>query len=522
MKAVQSIRIKRIMREKWAQILFLSIIGILFYLVLGQEWIERQDDTVAYLYPDGSTGVMPAYPMFLFGIKVLFGEARQLDAAVVAQSALAIICTMIFAFSLQKQFRLKFAEVTLIYITCMLPFSTCLPKVGVTHQILTEGLSYALFYIYFLFLLHYIWTGRAKYFLLTVFMAVFLALTRSQLLFLLIVTAAAFVVMQIVKCKEARQTTLRKIGRIGLSTVAAAGGVLVMVFLVYRILGWYLAYPLPAMRTWKPETAVMESAETEEAGEPEEKGQTQKKEPVTPTAPSTAENMTQMNSLLMIRGFYEADEEDAALFDTAQMQEIFRRVFRAVDEKGYRYVYARRGLYMWKDLVCDRIIQTSYAEVHAYLRENPEVKLNPREVITELGWKVLWKHFDRYLYHTIRIMISAFIASVFWQVEKIYLLCHIITLLLYIAAIGGSILCLKNGGSKKVAAFTLTTVGFIFIMVSVICAVFMGTQRYMAYAMGIFYGSMYLLAREILCLLAGKFPGAAFLARIADWFEREV
>lgn len=522
MKTVQSI-----MQKKWAQILFLSIMGTLFYLVLGQEWVEMQDDTQAYLYPDGASGVMPVYPMFLFCIKVLFGEARQLDAAVVVQSALAITCTMIFAFYLQKQFRLKFAEAALIYIACMLPFSICLPEVGVTHQILTEGIAYAMFYLYFLFLLQYIFTGRAKYLLLTVFMSVFLALTRSQLVFLLIATAVAFVIVELVKCKGLKQTMLRKIGRIGLSAAAAAGGTLVMVLLVYRILGWYLAYPLPVMRDWKPETAI---TETEEKGEQEEtreteekKGQEAKKESAAQTVPktSTAENMSQMNSLLVIRGFYEADEADVALFNTAEMQEIFRRVFRAVDEKQYRYVYARQDLYMWRDLVCDRIVQTSYAEIHAYLQENPEVNLNPREVITELGWKVLWKHFDRYLYHTIRIMIPAFIASVFWQVERIYLLCHIITLLLYIAAIGGSLFCIRNGGNKKAAAFTITVVGFIFIMVSVICAVFVGTQRYMAYAMGIFYCSMYLLAREILFILAGKFPDAAILTGLAGWFDNK-
>ena len=491
-------------QKKWVQAVVLAVIGVIFYLLLGQEWISIQDDTAAYLQPTGITGVMPVYPMFLFGIKSIFGESLQLDMVVIIQSVIAIICTMIFSFYIQQQFRLKFAETVLIYIACMLPFSIYLPETGITHQILTEGLCYALFYPYFLFLLHYTLTKRTRYLAVSLLFAVLLALTRSQLLFLLIVTALDFVIVESVKDKTTG--IVKKILKVLLRTALGIGGILIIVIMVYKVLGLYLTYQLPVIQERKQE-AVMEEDADEQPGR------------VEADRTDTRANMSQMTALLMIRGFYEADEEDVALFDTEEMREIFRRVYRSVDDKQYRYVYARQDLYMWKDLVCDRIINVADVQVNAYLQENPDVNLNAADVLNELGWRVLWKHFDRYLYHTIRVMISAFIASVFWQIEKIYLLCHIITLFLFLFAVCGNIVCIRNGGNKKVIQFVCMAVGFIVIMVSVICAVFVGAQRYMVYAMGIFYCSMYLLVRELLFILAAKYPGNTMLVKLADFFN---
>ncbi len=520
-------------RQKVIQILVLTVMGILFYLVMGQEWIAIEDDTPFYLNPRRE-GVMPVYPLFLFVVKCIFGENLYLDAVVVIQSVLAIICTMVFVLYLERQFQLKWIETILLYAACMLPFSIYLPEAGITHQILTEGLSYAFFYLYFILLVQYVFTQKIRWVLGAAAMAAFMELLRSQMIFLLGVTAAVFVCVEFIKRKNDKIS--RRIIRAGVNCVIGAAGILLMVMMVYKIYGWYWVHQLPVIESWGQQTVTEQAvqADTEIAqagGTPDaiiveaEEGNIQGEESIaqeeadsgqseTPAGPRESENpgtLSQFNSLIITRGIYEMDAQDIELFDSPEMKEIFGRVFDAIDAEQYRYVYARQDLYMWRDLVKDEIPIVVFGHVGAYLRDNPDVELNAVQVCRELGMKVLLHHFDRYLYHSFRMMVSGFISSVFFQIERIYLLCHIITLFLYLIAAAGIIYCLKKGGNRKVTAFALTTLAYIFLMVTVTNLVFLGLQRYMVYAMGIFYCSLYLLAREAVLITA---EGSIWIKRI--------
>ncbi|MDE6386365.1 MAG: hypothetical protein K2L82_01010 [Lachnospiraceae bacterium] len=508
------------MRRKMIQILVLTAMGIMFYLVLGQEWIAIEDDTPFYLNPRRE-GVMPVYPLFLFVVKCIFGEKIYLDAVVVIQSVLAIVCTMAFVLYLQKHFRLHWIETVLLYIACMLPFSIYLPEAGITHQILTEGLSYAIFYLYFMLLLQYVFEQKIRWLIAATAMAGFMELIRSQMLFLLGVTAAVFVCVEFVKSRKDKVS--RRIIKVGANCVIGVIGILVVVTLVYKIFGWYWVHQLPVIEKRNQQTVAADAGASAEGAAQSVQGEESAVQqdasgtsPVQETvqeeksdAPVNEDNpgtLSQFTSLIITRGIYEIDEDDIELFDSPEMKEIFQRVFDAIDAEQYRYVYARQDLYMWRDLVKDEIPIIVFGHVGAYLRDNPEVQMNNVQICRELGMKVLLHHFDRYLYHSFRMMVSGFISSVFFQIERIYFLCHIITLLLYLAAATGIIYCLKKGGNKKVAAFAGTTLGYIFLMVVVTNLVFLGLQRYMVYAMGIFYCSMYLLAREAALITAEDLP----------------
>lgn len=504
-------------RQKVLQILVMMIMGILFYLAMGQEWISIEDDTPVYLNPR-KEGIMPVYPLFLFAAKYIFGENLYLDAVVVMQSVLAIICTMVFVLYLEKQFQLKYIETILLYVASMLPFSIYLPETGITHQILTEGLSFSFFYLYFILLLQYVFTQKIRWILSATAMAGFMELLRSQMLFLLGVTAAIFVCVEFMKRRKEKIS--RRIIRTGIDLIVGVIGILVVVSLVYKIHGWYWIHQLPVIENWNQKTAVQQieqqetaDVESNEAQESAVHGETNRGQSEQNTS-SNAENpgsLSQFTSLLIIRGIYEIDEEDIELFDSPEMKEIFQRVFDAIDAEQYRYVYARQDLYMWRDLVKDKIPLVVFGHVGAYLRDNPDVKMNNVQICRELGMRVLMHHFDRYLYHSFRMMVSGFISSVFFQIERIYLLCHFITLFLYLIAAAGIIYCLKKGGNKKTVAFACTTLAYIFLMVTVINLVFLGLQRYMVYAMGIFYCSLYLLAREAVLITA---EGSTWIKRI--------
>ena len=93
-------------------------------------------------------------------------------------------------------------------------------------------------------------------------------------------------------------------------------------------------------------------------------------------------------------------------------------------------------------------------------------------------------------------MISSFIAAVFFQIDAIYLLCHFITLFIYLIAIGGFVWLIRKG-KKEIAYFLLVALGNILIIVGVTNLLFTGMQRYVVYVMGIFWCAMYLMAKEV-------------------------
>ena len=508
-------------KNRYIQILILILIGAVFYIFFGQEWMVLERDSPFYL--DASTrmaGVMPIYPFFLSVVKCIFGEAVYLNAAVVIQSVIAILFTMIFVLYLQYTFRLKFIETILFYIAAMLPFSIELPRVCATHQIMTESLAFPFFYIFFIFLIQYMFCGKRKWICLTAGMAVFMALIRSQLLLLIIITAIFFVCMEFAKDKKNRD--IKRWIKAGLNLLLCVVITYLLVLFVYKVKESYYVYVLPTFNNRSQNTEVEVSERETEEKENVLVAGTEEIANVSTTETEKIEyreTMSQMTDLIIIRGFYEADEEDVVLFDTPEMQEIFRRVYDEVDKKGYRYEYAEPGLYMWRDLVNDKIVPAAAEGINNYLNENSETQINKQEVMKELGLKVLLKHLDRYIYHTFRLMIVGFISCIFFQIEKIYLLCHLITLFLFVFSIWGMLYCIKYKGEKNVVVFAGMAVGFICLLVGVITLVFVPLQRYMVYAMGIFYCSLYLLMKETVLITAKRFPDNRVLAAAANILE---
>lgn len=412
-------------------------LGLVFYFLPGM-WISVEEDSISYLALERREGVMPGYIAFLAFFKALLSEEYFLHGVVIAQSLLALICTFLFVVVLKKQFKLKRWECILLYLGCMFPFAIYLPEVGITHQIMTEGITYAIFYLFFIALLKAVWTLKYRWYLGSMAIAVLLGLIRSQMLFLQAVCLLLFLWI----------TFKRFDGKLVLKLAAgffilAVGAVLVM------------GTKIQAMAS-------------------------------------------QFASVIVARGFYEADEEDVELYDDAMMQEIFTKTYKLADENERLHKYAEPGLYMWENLVHDKIKFYASQAVAEYDAEHPgERTRNVEAIFFELGWKELTAHFDRYLYHSLRLMMPSFIATVFFQIKPIYLLCHFIALFIYLFAIIGSAAAGRMGADQKVVEFMAAVVSVLIIMVVVVNLLFMGLQRYVVYGMGIFYCAAYLLCREI-------------------------
>lgn len=471
--------------EKKLTVAIMVALGILFYVICGKEWICIEKDSEFYLNPGGRQGVMPIYPLFLYSIKKICGEKIFLDAVVIIQSALAIVCTMIFSLYVKKRFKLNFFEGVFIYLLTMLPFSIYLPETGITHQIMTEGIAYSFFYIYFLFLMQYVWEKRNKYFILVLVSSIILALTRSQLQFLIVINFFIFIYVEFSKKREEKKhLQLLYFGR-----ALGLGGVIAICFLltVGNINSSYLRNILPIIR--------------EEESEEEEGIGNNSESVVDKNHDFSDEPYSQYEVLLITRSFYEIDENDVFLFEDKHMQKLFNKIFAALSEAEFTHEFARQDLYMWKDLVKDKLSGVVLSTTYSYIEENPEIQIDEKKMILEMAFSILIHHFDRYMYHNFRLMVSSTISAVFFQIDRIYLLCHIITAVILLFSIVNIFICSKLKGDKKAVEFMSVTLAFILLMVVIINLLFFGMQRYMVYAMGIFYCALYVNIKENYMLL---------------------
>lgn len=420
--------------DKLTYVIMLGL-GLVYYLLPG-EWIGIEEDSGTYLSGKTGEGVRVGYPIFLAFFRKLFTERYFLHGVVIAQSLLAIVCTFLFVYILKKEFRLKRAETILLYVLSMLPFSIYLPEVGITHQIMTEGVTYAIFYLFMVTVIKAVWTLEYKWYLGSMSVAVLLGLIRSQMLFLQVV---CFILLIWISIKRFEGKLVYVMGSFWLLVI---GGILVF----------------------------------------------DVKVPI----------LSQFDTVLIARGFYEADKEDVDLFEDDMMREIFTKTYQMVDEEKHLYKYATEGLYLWQDLVHDQIEEYAWEAINEYDTEHPgERGREEGSILRELGIKVMLKHFDRYLYHTVRLMISSFIASIFFQIRPIYLLCHFVTLFLYLFAIMACFTVRKIKGNRKVIELAVVILSVLVTMVVTVNLFYIGLQRYVVYGMGIFYCILYLLCREV-------------------------
>lgn len=472
--------------DKYA-VSIMILLGVIFYFFPGQ-WISLEDDSISYLAAGGE-GVLPGYPIFLsFFISVL-GEQHFLDGVVIAQSILAIICTLLFVIMLRNQFKLQGWECILLYVASMLPFSIYLPEVGITHQILTEGITYSVFYLFFIAIMLAVWEADYKWYLMSMVTAFLLGITRSQMIFL---QAVCILILLWITLKRTVGGIRRKIG---MCLVALAVG-------LFLAVGTYKTiYAIAAVdfTPQKSEADVVNVAEDEGVTEPEEVINDNEFGFFSGTSNS------QLVTIIMSRGFYEADQNDVDLFQDDMMRGIFNRTYELADSEGKLYKYAAPGLYMWQDLVYDRMEMYALQAIGEYDSLYPGERMRDiSSIISELGLRVLFHHFDRYVYHTVRLMMPSFIATVFFQIRPIYLLCHFIALFIYIFAIAGCVVLYRNKRDKKSIEFMATVLCVLIIMVVSVNVLFIGLQRYVVYGMGIFYCALYLICKEILIVIQQK------------------
>ena len=151
-------------QSEWMFYVSLTMISMAVFLLVGEPGYVLFDDSKTYMNINNNMeGVMPLYPLFLHGNKMLFGEDAYLYAVVAEQAVLAALCVTVFIGFVKNRFALKYWEAYVCYALALLPFTTDMPEAMTTHEILTEGIAYAVFYLFMAALLHAVWDKSWKW-----------------------------------------------------------------------------------------------------------------------------------------------------------------------------------------------------------------------------------------------------------------------------------------------------------------------------------------------------------------------
>lgn len=492
--------------------LFLFVALFLLFGMLGHGGPVQFDDSGSYMRIRWHEGVMPVYPILLLLNEWMFGKTYYLWAVIIEQAVLAAFSVTVLEETVRTRFGLHPAEGIIVCLLALYPYTIEMPGAVMTQAILTEGIAYSLFYLFLAVLLTAVWDKNYVRLAGAFGMTLLLSAVRSQLQILFGVCGIVFFYLVCMRGRAAgrRKKMLRVLTGVAGCVIVSMAGVLLVLGMIrgYRVMlqpehpfcrfGLKVQWPL----VYQAEVVEAKNGETE----PEEElsgVETDTEEELVNKSFTTSQYMT----LIFSRGMYEADYEDAELFQDPVLRELYLALYEAVDTEKQRYVYADEGLWMWKDIVggigkiggiCFWIPSEYYAEYA------PEIILSDRfsdirhAHLLTIGLTLVKAHFGRFLYHTLMLLPQAFISTVFFQFAPLYGFCHLVTAFLYLSAFALMIWGYADTRARKEAAEMMALVlGTNVVMVLVISLIFFGQQRYLVYAFGSFYIAYYLLLRSL-------------------------
>lgn len=478
---------------------------IVFFSMIGERGYYEYPDSWQYITINWGQGIMPSYPLFIHVHRLLLGEEIFLYGVVVSQTVIAIGCLMAFVIWVRRRFNPGFIVSGLIAVVSVVPLTLDFPEVLINHCILTEALAYPLFYLFVMIFTETVIRKRYGWVIFTVIMAEIMAMIRTQMQICFVFAAA--VLIYIVWFNTGRRKVWKRIGILIASCVAGILLIGIAEMILLNVNGRMQAKAKEA--SYKIEAG----AEAVEESDTQSEAQSEKKKTVAST------NITgQFSSVLLDRVLYEMDEEDVLLFDDPEIRQIFQKFYEAAEASKARYVYARKGLWKWKDIM-NGVAGGTYTMLDgwaAFKLENPDSELNSNwsQAGNVIAVTLLKKHWPRMLYHTLCMLPQGFICTVFFQKESIYGLCHLYTLMVYLSA---GLLTFWGFKRKKIMSkqteFLFSVLVLNSGMVIIISVIFFGMQRYLIYGFGAFYAAYLLMLEQL-----GKSYGSRLWKKIKNRF----
>ncbi len=445
-------------------ILVITVISALF-ITFGEGnigYVLGGDSEAYYIHFRHHIGVAPLYPLFIHVINLLVGEAYYLNVAAAVQIAFLVYSIIFFVNTIRQEFRLKWYETILVWGASMLPFVILLPEDPIGHTIMTESFTYPLTYLTMTFLIKGIFRQGEKDFIISLVLCIISGLIRSQMLFLFVVTGAAYFYMVIRRCQKRGERSI----------TSSKFWIRIAVACMITLLG---------MKSVSWLTIVYEKVFFD--------------------APAVAYS----DQTLVQHMLYLADGEDERLFEDEHIREIFIRCYQGMMEQESNYIHQEEGLAAWQKIVGDcgansylltEVIEEYYGSMGTLPEDPIEKEVLIADISHQLAYPLLKVHWQDKAAEAFDLIPAGFVSTVLFHKLEIYGIIHIATLLFYV--IGTLLACFYYSRRKEdKRAAELILLFFFASAVNVIACniVHFGLQRYLAYTMGLNWAGILLLLR---------------------------
>lgn len=416
----------------------LIIMGLVFFFGIGQKGYIIERDSDIFIRADrfvmGYGYVI--YPLFIQLIRTMIGPEYYLDAVFIIQGLISLVASLLLTLQLKKRYRLNYSVSVLLFLCSLGPYTYTLPEYVSSHCIMTESLAFPLFYIWIILAIFIYTDKKNSLFVLLILQTIILILSRPQLLFLLIVVIL-LAIERIVDCLVRNNPNKFRV----ISIV-----IVITVFLAIFSFPEIVRYSI----------------------------------------------LPQLTDAVTGRVFCIANHEDAELFEGAD-KDLVKKLLTEIDTMGTSEEYFRDDIHRWEDIAHAINENTKYIgdAVVQYMIDDPR---SSYEIKSELAYRLLVKHWDKYIYLTLPLLIQSLVVSVFYHPESAYVLGYIISVLIYVFGCSLAFVSVKKKACKIEYIIPFIISMLVLLTNAVVTnVVFMGLQRYVVYSFGCYYFSMIIM-----------------------------
>lgn len=466
-------------------------------------------DSPAYMSGRLNEGIVPFYPLFICLNKFIFTQDYYLQAVVLEQIAFAAFCTDLFLLFIKRTMNLRWIETYIFLLFTMVPYTVFMPIGMTSRHIATEALAYPCFYLLMVFILKGIWTNNFFSILIADIIAILMALTRTQLQIVLLLPIGAFFLLWLrgFAWNEKMKKPYRIVSGALLSCV-----IFVLSYGVFRQSNLFLQSALLSTANAVESksdnqenledsviaSGVEENYVEEVAAESENKEEAATESENKEAAPDSFSNnhniASQFSTVMFVKVMIVADKSDANLFQDTNMQQAYAYVCDRMEQEQWSLSS------MDKDLLIGDRIQGSLVNVlnvdmylNDFIVEYPDSGIDISAAKTEFVSVLLRAHPFRWMLSGILQFPSGLISTVFVHRKNMYWFSYLVTAGLYALAVW---MCVARRKDVRRRDFMMTSICVNMLFVVATSMVFVSFKRYVNYGFGMFYISLYCIAKE--------------------------
>lgn len=400
----------------------------------------------------------PLYPLFLAMFRFFLGD-EYLQGVIIAQCILATFSICHAMNKLTELFRMGNILKVFVYAFLVLPFGLStlwnVPRYSYPHAVLTEGLTYPLFYLFLTEIICAAINRSKKSFCMSAFILLIMTLTRFHMFVFAPVLVFVWILISINKIKG----------------VFVGIGVAVAIFLLSNFGGSIYRYIITDGYT------------------------------------SSSEN----DITMLANAIYASDFEDAQLIEDESVKELFLRVWNQIETKKAIHKYAGNGIYKnggWiaysHDNIKGDILREElfvYIEEKGYSRDTKSDYMG--DLVIQEGAQKLRKilvrdNWIQWIYDRISSFAYGLtIATVCITPPNLMNICHIISALFWIVMLIALITSMRVKKMNKIAYFSSIVMCCVLINVAGVSWFIFVNFRYTDFVWGWLMIAMVLLIRDI-------------------------